>query len=78
MCSQVRQDHWDEPDPALLRRIRAEFFEMPGLQLTLWQACRLWGIDAQTCVRAIARLRAEGFLRRTPDGLYACESYRTC
>jgi hypothetical protein len=35
----------------LVRRIRAEFLEMPGLRLTLAEATRFWGIDP-------ARMRA--------------------
>jgi hypothetical protein len=33
----------------MLRRIRGEYLEMPGLSLTLEQAQRLWGLDAKTC-----------------------------
>ena len=36
------------PVPALtetVRRVRAEFLEMPGLKLTVQQAQRLWGVD---------------------------------
>jgi hypothetical protein len=33
----------------ILRRIRAEFLEMPGMRLTFSQAKRLWGLDEQTC-----------------------------
>jgi DNA-binding IclR family transcriptional regulator len=68
-------DTSNQPDPALLRRIRSEFLEMPGLRLTLWQASRLWGVDADTCRRAVTRLTAEGFLRRTPEGTYACHCH---
>lgn len=48
---------------------------MPGLRLTLWQASRLWGVDAETCQRVVALLTAEGFLRRTPDGTLACHCH---
>ncbi len=34
----------------LLRRIRGEFREMPGLRLSLEQAMRLWSLDRATCV----------------------------
>ena len=33
----------------ILRRIRGEYLEMPGLRLTSVQAQRLWGLDARTC-----------------------------
>ena len=29
--------------PTLVDRVRGEFMEMPGLQLTMAQAARLWG-----------------------------------
>jgi hypothetical protein len=32
----------------LLRRIRAEYLEMPGLRLTAPQAQRLFGLDSET------------------------------
>lgn len=53
---------------AILRRVRAEFLEMPGLKLTLLQAQRLWGIDRQTCAMLIDELTASRFLRWTKDG----------
>ena len=34
---------------ALLRRVRADYREMPGLMLTREQMQRLWGIDALLC-----------------------------
>lgn len=54
----------------LLHRIRGEYREMPGLRLTLPQACRLWQIDPATCARAIETLTAERFLHRLDDGAY--------
>jgi hypothetical protein len=54
--------------PALVTRIRGEFMEMPGLQLTLPQAERLWGLDAQACQAVIDALVESAFLRRTPQG----------
>lgn len=55
---------------AVLTRIRGEYLEMPGLRLTLAQACRLWDIDAAMCSAAMADLLAERFLHRTHDGAY--------
>ena len=54
----------------LLRRIRGEFKEMPGLRLTKKQAARLWGLDSMECDQLLAELVAAGFLRRTLDGSY--------
>jgi hypothetical protein len=51
-----------------LRRVRAEFLEMPGLKLTVVQAQRLWGVDRRTCEAVIERLTASQFLSRTRDG----------
>jgi hypothetical protein len=51
-----------------LRRVRAEFLEMPGLKLTIPQAQRLWGIDRMTCEAVIETLMEARFLLRTRDG----------
>jgi hypothetical protein len=53
---------------ALLSRIRSEFLEMPGLQLTLAQASRLWGLEPRACRDIIEALVASAFLRWTPRG----------
>ena len=54
----------------LLRRIWAEYSEMPGLSLTVFQGQRLWGLDRFTCTTALELLTAAGFLRRTVSGHY--------
>ena len=46
----------------LARRVRAEYLEMPGLQLTADQAARLLGLEAGECARLLGALVAEGFL----------------
>lgn len=51
-----------------VRRVRAEFLEMPGLKLTVWQAQRLWGVDRPTCEAVIETLTEAQFLSRTRDG----------
>ena len=53
-----------------VRRVRAEFLEMPGLKLTVPQAQRLWGVDRPTCEAVIATLTATRFLVRTRDGAF--------
>ena len=58
------------PDDYLVHRVRAEFLEMPGLQLTCEQAQRLWVIDRQTCTAVLERLVALRFLMRRTDGRY--------
>ena len=55
----------------LVRRIRAEFEEMPGLRLTLRQATKLWGIDSAACQTVIDVLIGTSFLRWTPAGTIA-------
>ena len=57
---------------AILRRIAAEFREMPGLVLSVAQASRLLGLDESACQRILATLEHEGLLRRRPGGLYGC------
>lgn len=54
----------------LLRRIRGEFLEMPGLRLTSAQAQRLWGLEVQTCATLLAALVDEEFLVRGSDDRY--------
>ncbi len=56
--------------PDLLARIRAEYRQMPGLRLTARQAGRLFGLDPSSCDRVLEELREDGFLRRTPTGLF--------
>lgn len=54
----------------ILRRICGEFMEMPGLRLTLPQAQRLWGLDADTCTQLLQSLTDQQFLCRRSDGTY--------
>ena len=54
----------------LLDRIRGEYREMPGLRLTLAQACRLWQLDAETCEAVLRRLIEERFLVRTSTNAF--------
>ena len=54
----------------LLRRIRGEFREMPGLRLSLEQAMRLWSLDRATCVDVLDRLKTTKFLELDPNGRY--------
>jgi len=56
---------------ALLRRIRAEYLEMPGLRLTASQAQCLFGLDSETWDAALAALLDAKFLSRTHNGLLA-------
>lgn len=47
----------------LCTRITCEYLAMPGLALTLPQATHLWSADVESCVQALDRLVAFGFLR---------------
>jgi hypothetical protein len=58
------------PTADLVRRIRAEYLEMPGLLVTARQAQRLFGLDAITCDEVLAGLVQSGFLSRTVYGMF--------
>ena len=58
-------------EDALMQRVRSEFLEMPGLQLSVPQACRLWGLDATTCGVVMEQLVQTKFLYRTRAGGFA-------
>ena len=53
----------DESVPDMVRRVRAEYEEMPGLALTAVQASRLFHIEALTCSHILAACVDAGFLR---------------
>jgi predicted transcriptional regulator of viral defense system len=53
-----------------LRLIRAEFDEMPDLQLTERQVESLWGLDPTVAEAILDALVSAGFLRRTRRGVY--------
>jgi len=55
---------------ALVRRIVAEFDDMPGLALTLQQASRLMGVEEAVCARILTTLTRNGLLRRNSLNLY--------
>ena len=55
------------PSDPLVTRVRGEYGEMPGLRLTLAQACRLWQLEPAVCDAILQALVAEGFLARTTD-----------
>jgi len=54
----------------VLRRVKGEFLEMPGLRLTEKQARRLWNLDAAVCSALLDTLVASSFLIRTRDGAF--------
>jgi hypothetical protein len=54
----------------LFDRITGEYLEMPGLNLTLAQAMRLFAIDRPTCTRVLNELVNAGFLVRDETDRY--------
>jgi hypothetical protein len=54
----------------LVERVRGEYLEMPGLQLTTSQAQRLWGLDEETCSALLTALIEQHFLLRTAAGTH--------
>jgi hypothetical protein len=54
----------------LLRRVRAEFAELPCLRLTRAQAQRLFGLRPDVCDRVLATLVAECTIRLDIDERY--------
>jgi hypothetical protein len=54
----------------VVRRVRGEFLEMPGLRLTPAQAGRLWRLDETACQAILGALVDARFLARTRDGAF--------
>jgi len=54
----------------LAHRIREEFDEAPGLQLTVAEGARFWALDVPTCARVLALLQTSGFLVQERGGRY--------
>jgi hypothetical protein len=59
------------PHTTMLKRIRAEYLEMPGLRLTLEQAQRLCGVDRALCKMVLDALVDKKFLCVKSNGAYA-------
>lgn len=58
----------------LVQRIREEFEEAPGLQMTVSEGSRFWGLDEGTCSEVLGRLVATGFLAKGVDERYVQRS----
>ena len=58
------------PYQHVLERIRAEFLETPGMQLTPEQMERLSGVESATCKAVLDDLVRAGFLGSSADGSY--------
>lgn len=55
---------------SVLRRLRTDFLELPGLRMTPQDGARLWNLDVDTCVRLLDGLVEDKFLIRTREGRY--------
>jgi len=55
----------------MLKRIRAEYLEMPGLRLTFLQVQRLCGVEPSVCRAVLDSLVEERFLCVKSNGTYA-------
>jgi hypothetical protein len=55
----------------VLHRVRAEYMEMPGLQLKADQVQRLCGVERTICQMVLDELVKEKFLCVNADGYYA-------
>ena len=65
-------------DITLMTRVYGEYIEMPGLQLTLAQASRLWSMQLATSARVLEKLVDASFLRRTGNHYVRADSGRVC
>ena len=78
-CSPSQGPHdADRVRRALVRRIRGEFEEMPGLSLTSAQASKLFGISPDVCASILSHLIEEGVLRLKSDGRYTRSEGTSC
>jgi len=62
---------FDDLFVSALRRVRSDFLEMPGLQLTPAQGARLWTFDLELCRDVFNALVATRFLTRTRGLMFA-------
>jgi len=53
---------------SILRRVRVEYDEMPGLVLTIPQAARLWRVEKSLVEHVMLSLVAADYLRQSPRG----------
>jgi DNA-binding Lrp family transcriptional regulator len=56
---------------AIVRRIVAEFEDMPGMVLSLKQASRFLGVDEAACARILSSLTSAGILRCSASEYYS-------
>ena len=62
----------------LLVRVYGEYAELPGLQLTVAQASRLWNVNLRVSAHVLDRLVDAAFLRRAGSSYVRADSGRVC
>ena len=65
-------------EETLTARVRDEYRQMPGLQLTLAQASRLWNTSVRVSQEVLDALVETAFLRRDGDFYVRADSWRAC
>jgi hypothetical protein len=58
------------PLAALLQRVREQYRDVPGLELTKLEATRLFGVAPSVCAATLRALVMENFLSCRGDGLF--------
>jgi len=74
----LNDDDERDVDVSLLARVYGEYLEMPGIQLTLAQASRLWNAERVDCAQALETLVEASFLRRAGDCYVRVDSGWLC
>ena len=69
-CSGPACEDEGERFERLVQRVRGEFLEVPGLQLTAEEARRFWRLEEPLCNAILLRLVEARFLRRTREGAF--------
>jgi hypothetical protein len=67
-----------QSDDRLRQRVFGEYMEMPGLRLTVAQACRLWNVDSVTGRQVLNTLVDEQFLRLSGPHYVRAATGRAC
>ena len=55
---------------ALAQKVRTEYDELPGLNLTRAQIQRMWDVDDEACDALLELLTVTHVLRRAPDDTF--------
>lgn len=58
----------------LFERAKSEYWEMPGLSLTVPQAARLWNLPLSTAEEVLGSLVGAGFLAQRERGTFVLAS----